>query len=61
MATKATTPQKLILVFKDGNLINQINYKTKTIAKKNYNYFIKKGMCNPLTGEVMKNLKFELL
>ena len=56
-----TSSMKTILVFEDNELIKQISFKTKNDAKRNFNNFIKNGMLDPLTGEVMKNLTFELL
>jgi len=52
---------KTILVFKNGELIQQIPYKTKTLAKKNYFHFLKHGIIDPLTGNRIENTTFELL
>lgn len=52
---------KTILVFKRNNLMNQINFKTKTEAKKTYNLFLKHGMIDKLTGLKIEGLTFELI
>ena len=52
---------KNILVFQSGNLIKQITYKTKAEAKKQYSVFLKRGILDPNTGEIINNAAFELL
>lgn len=52
---------KTILVFKDGELFKNITYKTKKEAKGNYRIWKKHGMSDPDTGEIIKNLTFELI
>lgn len=52
---------KTILIFKDGELIQQIPYKNKNVAKKQYFHFLKNGILDPYTGEKVKNATFELL
>jgi len=52
---------KTILVFVNGNLIKQINYRTKQQAKGNYSYFKKYGMADPNTGLKIVNATFELI
>lgn len=49
-----------ILVFVNGDLLKQIPYKTKQLAEKNYNHFIKHGMADA-DGNKIENAKFELL
>lgn len=53
---------KMILVFSEDNvLINQIDYKTKAIAKKQYNHFLKYGIIDSNTGDIILGAKFELI
>jgi hypothetical protein len=52
---------KMLLVFKGTELIKQIQYKTKAIAKKHLSLFNKHGMIDPETGETVKGLTFELI
>ena len=61
MANKLVTIMKMVLVFVDGELYRQIPYKTKAMAKRNYSHFLKYGITDPSTGEVVKNATFELL
>ena len=51
----------IILVFEDGDLIKTIQYKNKTVAKRQYNHFLKYGIVNVSTGEKILNASFELL
>ena len=50
-----------VLVFENGELTKQIPYKTKTEAKKQYNYFRKNGILDPCTGDKVRKAFFELL
>jgi len=52
---------KSILIFLHGNLVQQIKYKTKSLAKKQYSLFIKHGYLNPNTGENINGATFELI
>ena len=53
---------KLILVFDgNGDLLKQIQYKTKRQARMNFNGFKKYGMLDPETGLVAPGLRFELI
>lgn len=52
---------KVILVFVNNELIRQINYKTKTIAKKQFSFFKKHGILDYETGEKINGATFELL
>lgn len=58
---KLVTTMKTILVFQNEELINQIGYKTKKVAKKQYSHFAKNGILNPINGNKIENAKFELL
>lgn len=58
---KGNSTMKTILVFQDGELIKQIPYKNKSIAKKHYSFFMKEGILDPSTGNKVKNATFELL
>jgi len=52
---------KTILVFVNGNLIKQINYRTKREAKGNYSFYKKYGIADPHTGLRISNATFELI
>jgi len=52
---------KMILVFLDGELIRQIQYKSKREAMANYRHFLKHGIVNPDTGLTMENATFEMI
>ena len=52
---------KLLLIFKNGELIHQVLYKTKKEALGNYRLFKKHGKINPVTFEVDKTLTYELI
>lgn len=58
---KLVTTLKTVLVFQSDELINQITYKTKKDAKKQYSHFVKNGILNPIDGNKIENAKFELL
>ena len=55
------TVLKSILVFDNGELINQIRYKTKKEAIGNFRVFKKFGYVSPDTWEKVGNATFELL
>lgn len=52
---------KLILVFQNGELIKQLSYKSKAIAKKQYNLFMKNGIIDAETGLKIPNATFEII
>lgn len=52
---------KTILVFQNGELVRQIQYKTKAIAKKQLSWFKKYGIIDVSTGEVLQDTIFELI
>lgn len=52
---------KTIIVFLNGQTINQITYKSKTEAKLNYRFFKKRGILDPESGEVLQGAYFELI
>lgn len=52
---------KLILIFCNGELFHQIQYKTKKDAKQNFQNFKKNGFVDANTGEKILNLTYELI
>lgn len=55
------TVLKLILVIHEGEIINQIRYKSKKEAIGNYRIFKKYGYISPQTWEKVENATFELI
>ena len=58
---KLQTNLKTILVFKDGELIKQLRYRTKSMAIGNYIIFKKFGIYDLDLGGIIPNATFELL
>ena len=58
---KLQTNLKTILVFKDGELIKQLRYRTKSMAIGNYRIFKKFGIYDLDLGGIIPNATFELL
>ena len=52
---------KTVLVFLNGELVRQISYRTKKIARGNYNHFKANGILDPSSGTIIKNAHFELI
>lgn len=61
MKKKIDTIFNTILVFKDGEMIRQIRYNTKKETIINYRGFVKHGILDYETFEVIKGAKFQLL
>ena len=55
------TSLNIILIFQNGNLINQLRYNTKKETIGNYRIFKKYGLIDHMTGEPLLNIKIELL
>jgi hypothetical protein len=58
---KIITVLKSILVFENGELIDQIRYRTKREAIGNFRIFKKFGYISPYTWEKVENATFEIL
>ncbi len=55
-------PMKTVLVFSpQGEFFKSIQYKTKKDALGNFRIFKKFGMIDPMTGEKINGLTFELI
>jgi len=50
-----------ILIFSSGELVGQLNFRTKKTTEKNYKHIKKHGFVNAQTGTVYPDLKIEKL
>jgi dihydroneopterin aldolase len=51
----------IIIFSKSGEFIRQCNYRTATIAKKQYKHFLKYGAVCANTYKIIEGAKFELI
>ncbi len=61
MAKKLTTLMNTMLIYKDGELIEQYSYRTKTQAINEYKHRLKHGHMNKEDGTIIQGCKFFLL
>ena len=58
---KLLTSMNMVLIFQDGELIRQIVYPNKTIARNEFLTFKKYGFMDYRTGKTIDNVTFQLL